>query len=115
MCDLLDPLLGRAVADIVFAGPGTAAAGALDQTVYTQAGMFAVQVAQARLLGSWGITPDYLAGHSVGEITAAHLAGVLSLADACTLVAARGRLMQGLGGGGAMAAIAVAASSRCPA
>ena len=105
VCGYLDPLLGRPVADVVFAGPGSAAAGAVDQTVFTQAGMFAVQVGLARLLGSWGITPDYVTGHSIGEIAAAHTAGVLSLADACTLVAARGRLMQELGGG-AMAAIA---------
>jgi acyl transferase domain-containing protein len=106
VCGCLDPLLGRPVSDIVFAGPGTAVAGAVDQTVFTQAGMFAVQVGLARLLGSWGIVPDYVTGHSIGEIVAAHVAGVLSLADACTLVAARGRLMQELGGGGAMAAIA---------
>ncbi|HEV3292751.1 MAG TPA: beta-ketoacyl synthase N-terminal-like domain-containing protein, partial [Streptosporangiaceae bacterium] len=106
VCGYLDPLLGQPVAEAVFAVPGSAAAGTVDQTVLTQAGLFAVQVGLTRLLGSWGITPDYLAGHSVGEIAAAHVAGVLSLADACALVAARGRLMQELGGGGAMAAIA---------
>ena len=103
---LLDPLLGRGVQDVVFAGPGTSAAGAVDQTVFTQAGLFAVQVGLARLLESWGITPDYVTGHSIGEIAAAHVAGVLSLSDACALVAGRGRLMQQLGGGGAMVAIA---------
>ncbi|MBV9444568.1 MAG: acyltransferase domain-containing protein, partial [Streptosporangiaceae bacterium] len=106
VCGLLDPLVGRAVGEVVFAGPGCAGAGVVDQTVFTQAGVFAVQVGLARLLGSWGVTPDYVAGHSVGEIAAAHVAGVLSLADACALVAARGRLMQELGGGGAMAAVA---------
>ena len=106
VCGLLDPLLARPVADVVFAGPGTSAAGAVDQTVFTQAGMFAVQVGLARLLESCGITPDYVTGHSIGEIAAAHVAGVLSLSDACALVAARGRLMQELRGDGAMAALA---------
>jgi thioester reductase-like protein len=110
--ELLRPELDIPLLELLYPGsrpgagaPELAAGSPLDQTLYTQPALFALEYALAELWRSWGIEPGAVLGHSVGELAAACTAGVFGLADALTLVARRARLIQGLPGDGAMATV----------
>lgn len=104
-CELLKPYLSFDLRDILYPGDAefASASQTLKQTLVAQPALFVIEYAIAKLLMSWGVKPAALVGHSIGEYVAACLAGVLSLEDALTLVAARGRLMQGLPEGSMLA------------
>ena len=88
---LLQPLIGTDIRSLLHADDSDAA---LAETRITQPALFVTEVALATLWQHWGVVPQAMLGHSLGEYVAAHLAGVMSLEDALTVVAARGRLMQ---------------------
>jgi len=101
---ILSRCLERPLLDVLYPEDGKGD-GVLDQTAYTQPALFAIEYALAAMWRSWGVEPDVLLGHSVGEIAAACFAGVFNLEDGLKLVAERGRLIQSLPSAGAMTAV----------
>jgi amino acid adenylation domain-containing protein len=102
---ILDAYLERPLLSVIFAAPDSPEAALIHATAYTQPALFAIEYALAQLWQSWGIRPDVVMGHSIGEYVAACLAGIFSLEDGLKLIAARGRLMQSLPQDGEMAVV----------
>jgi acyl transferase domain-containing protein/thioesterase domain-containing protein len=109
---MFDSYLDRPLRDVLL-GETAVDARQLTQPAFAHAATFTIQVALFRLFEFWGQRPDYLLGHSAGELAAAHVAGVLSLADAVKLTAHRGQLLQDVPGG-AMVAVAASAAEVGP-
>ncbi|MBM7774796.1 amino acid adenylation domain-containing protein [Actinokineospora baliensis] len=105
--DLAEPLLGRDLRGLVFGADEAE----LTSTEHAQVAIVAVQAALVRLLAGWGVVPDVVAGHSVGELAAAHAAGALSLADLIGLTVRRGAAMAAQPTGGGMAVVHADAST----
>ncbi|KAL3254525.1 hypothetical protein ABHI18_008905 [Aspergillus niger] len=105
IAELFESVLEKPLLDVMWAEPESEAASLLRRTDYAQPAIFTLQVALWRLWQSWGVQPAVVLGHSVGEIAAAHVAGIMNLADACRLVAARGKLMHALPESGSMVAL----------
>lgn len=113
VCARLDPYLALPLRDMMFAPAGTPEATLLDRTVFGYPAIFALQVAQYRLLEGQGLEPDVLFGYSAGHMAAAHAAGVFSLADACHAVGTLSCLMSTLPEGGRMAAVEASPEELC--
>jgi len=91
LCAGFDAHLGQPLLEVLFASEDSPKAGLIDQTLFTQTGAVCARGCPVQADRELGVRPDFLIGHSIGELAAAHVAGVFSLNDACALVAARGR------------------------
>ncbi|MGK4000974.1 SDR family NAD(P)-dependent oxidoreductase [Sorangium sp. So ce1036] len=115
VCEALDAHLDQPLRAVMFAEAGSELGALLEQTSWTQPALFALEVALFRQWQAWGVQASVLAGHSIGELSAAHVSGMLSLSDAARLVCARGRLMQACEPGGAMVSIEASEAEVAPA